>query len=368
MRRRPRPPLAASALAALALLAAAAPLLRAEEVDPLPRPVRGRSPEYKQALQAIEAIAKKKPASRSTGSVGDGAIESSAELPAKGFGYRFASPARKTHFGSDAMTYSLMELAALWQERNPRAPAFSIGDISSEKGGKLSPHINHQDGNDVDFAFLYCTEKGEPVDRGWLACDETGKTKSGVRFDVARNFELLELWYESPFTGGFEWVLIYDPLKKLLVEHGRALEKQRPREAERIRLTTNALEKALRQPSSSPHADHFHARVLPRQKRPRGSEYMALPRGFVPPKKAAPKKSEPKKPPPKKDPPGKDDPKKGEPEEGEGERKEPGGGGEDGEGMRPEPPAPEEPDAPERPEPPDDGGDDGDEDDEDEDG
>lgn len=211
-------------------------------------------------------MAKRKPPSRASGTVMDGRLENAAELPAKGFGYRLAAPARKTHFGTDEMVYGLLELSALVQERRPGSPRLSIGDISGPEGGKLAPHINHQDGQDLDLAFLYATTKGEPADRGWLKCDAEGKTKqAAIVFDVARNFEMLVLWLESPFFGGCEWILVYEPIEKLLVAHGRDLATRAaarsPARAEAIEKVTGELEKLMRQPESSPHDDHFHIRI-----------------------------------------------------------------------------------------------------------
>ena len=234
-----------------------------------PRRARGRSPEYRKAAAEIEAIARSKPPSESTGVFNAGGLRNAAELPAKGFGYRLVSATRKTRFGTDAMVYGLMELAALIQERRPGSPWLSIGDISGPEGGKLAPHVNHQDGRDLDLSYFYCTPKGEPTDRSWLRCDAAGKTRfAAVQFDTARNFELLRLWLESPYFEGCEWILVADPLKKLLVEHGRAAAKRPPgkgaaaaAEAAAITAITDELEKLMRQPASSPHDDHFHIRI-----------------------------------------------------------------------------------------------------------
>jgi hypothetical protein len=227
-----------------------------------PRRARGQSPDYKKAIQTVEALAKAKSPSIATGTYNDGGLVHPSELPAKGFGYRLASPGRKTHFGTDEMVFGLIELAALIQEKRPGSPWLSVGDISGPEGGTLKPHVNHQDGQDVDLAFLYCTTEGAPVDRGWLKCGADGKTKTpSVVFDVARNFELLVLWLESPYFGGCDWILCYDPLKKLLVEHGRELARKRPKSAEAITKVTDELQKLLREPSSSPHDDHFHIRL-----------------------------------------------------------------------------------------------------------
>ncbi len=244
---------------AFAALAWIGPAALAE--DPPKLSPRGKSKEYREALKTISTLAKAKKPSVASGMVTDGKLHDPAELPAKGFGYKLASPKRKTHFGTDEMVFGLIELAALLQEKHPGSPWLSIGDISGPEGGKLEPHMNHQDGQDLDLAFFYCTAKGEPADRGWLKCEETGKTKSGVVFDVARNFELLWLWLESPIFGGCEWILVYEPLEKLLVAHGHELAKKHPKSAEKIEQVTAELEELMREPSSSPHADHFHIRL-----------------------------------------------------------------------------------------------------------
>lgn len=224
---------------------------------------RGKSKEYREAIQTIDALARAKKPSAPTGSVSNGGVENAAELPAKGFGYRLADPKRPTHFGTDEMVFGIIELAALLQELHPGSPWLSIGDVGAKNGGKLAPHVNHQDGQDVDIAFLYCTPEGAPVDKGWLKCDANGKTKNPqVVFDAARSFEMLALWLESPYIGGSRWILCYDPIKKILVEHGRALARKTPRNAAAIEETTAQLEKLLRQPSTSPHDDHFHVRLI----------------------------------------------------------------------------------------------------------
>ncbi len=260
--------------AALACIALAAVAL----AEDAPRRARGRSPEYRKAIADIEAIAKGKPPSEATGVYHDGGIKNAAELPEKGFGYRLVAPKRKTHFGTDAMVFGLIELSALLQERRPGSPWLSIGDISGPEGGKLAPHINHQDGQDLDISFLYCNAKGEPIERSWLKCNAEGKSsQNGVAFDAARNFEMLRLWLESPYFGGCEWILVYDPLKKLLLDHGRAAaaavrpagksEKARAAavaEVQAIEKVTAELTKLCRQPESSPHEDHFHVRLLGR--------------------------------------------------------------------------------------------------------
>jgi hypothetical protein len=227
-----------------------------------PRGTRGKSKDYQDAIAKIVAQAKAKEPSQATGTVSDGKLANAAELPAKGFGYRLADGKRKTHFGTDEMVFGIMELAALLQERHPGTPWLSVGDIAGPEGGKLDPHINHQDGQDVDLAYLYMTADGKPADRGWIKCDAEGNTKqAAIKFDVARNFEMLAFWLDSPYFGGCEWILVYAPIEKLLVAHGRDLAKKQPKKAEAIGKLTDELEELMREPESSPHDDHFHIRL-----------------------------------------------------------------------------------------------------------
>lgn len=226
------------------------------------RALRGTSPEYRKAIATIESLARAKQPSMSTGSVSHGGIKNAAELPKQGTGYRLAAPERKTHFGTDEMVFGIIELAAYIQERRPGSPWLSIGDIAQQEGGKLAPHLNHQDGRDVDIAFQYCSAKGEPVDKHWLKCnDEGGTSNPQAFFDAARNFDFLCLWLESPYFGGCEWIFVHEPLKKILIAHGRELAKKTPRAADQIEKWTSELEKLLREPTSSPHDDHFHLRL-----------------------------------------------------------------------------------------------------------
>jgi murein endopeptidase len=245
----------------LPFLAAALVASVAVAQDP-PHP-RGKSKEYRDVLAEIAKMAKAKPPSVASGTVSKGHLEHACELPTPGFGYKVADPKRKTHFGTDQMTFGIMELAALLQELHPGSPWMSIGDITGPNGGKLDPHINHQDGQDVDIAYFYKdAETGAPVDRGWMKCDDQGRVKGGkVVFDAERSFELLALWVDSPYFGGCEWILCFDPIKKILVEEGHTLARKDKKRAAAYESATAQLEKLLTQPKSSPHDDHFHVRI-----------------------------------------------------------------------------------------------------------
>lgn len=72
-----------------------------------------------------------------------------------GAGYVVRHPARA--FGEkyvvDYLRHSIAEVRALY----PNVPTLAIGDISAEHGGKISDHVSHQTGVDVDVGFYFRT-------------------------------------------------------------------------------------------------------------------------------------------------------------------------------------------------------------------
>jgi LysM repeat protein len=71
------------------------------------------------------------------------------QLPPKGVGYTtYYSQNRK--FGTPATIQKLQELAKQWNAKNPNFP-IQIGDISIKGGGKISDHVSHRKGIDVDI-------------------------------------------------------------------------------------------------------------------------------------------------------------------------------------------------------------------------
>ncbi len=72
-----------------------------------------------------------------------------------GAGYVVRHPQRA--FGEkyvvDYLRHSIAEVRALY----PDVPTLAIGDISAEHGGKISEHVSHQTGVDVDVGFYFKT-------------------------------------------------------------------------------------------------------------------------------------------------------------------------------------------------------------------
>ena len=112
----------------------------------------------------IAKMRKGKKPSRSTGTLSNGKLEDALELPVtEALGYRVSHPKRQTHFGADRMVFGLMTLGVRMRELCGEAGQFVVGDISAKGGGKLSPHINHQMGLDVDLGLYVTDPRGKPL-------------------------------------------------------------------------------------------------------------------------------------------------------------------------------------------------------------
>jgi penicillin-insensitive murein endopeptidase len=225
---------------------------------------QARAPQVSETVKAvrarIEEMRKAKPASCSVGTRSSCTLENAAELPEKGVGYRIGSPGRKTNFGTDEMVFGLMELGASMADRFGEQGAFLLGDISAKGGGRLAPHINHQGGRDADIGFYLCDDAGRPQGNRMLRFDKEGKGEGTLRFDTARNWDFVSAMLESPYFQDLHNVLIADWLKKLMLDHARArlATLRDPREHQRQTGLLRRAEEKLRQPSSSPHDNHFH--------------------------------------------------------------------------------------------------------------
>jgi hypothetical protein len=93
-----------------------------------------------------------------------------------GVGYVVRHPTRA--FGEryvvEYLRHSIAEVHALY----PNVPTLAIGDISAEHGGKISDHVSHQTGVDVDVGFYFRTTVEHFV-------------TAGPTFDLEANWALL---------------------------------------------------------------------------------------------------------------------------------------------------------------------------------
>lgn len=232
-------------------------------------PKNGPTAVHKAVQKQIRAMKAEKRASQSLGTSTKGQLKNPAKLPSEGYGFILRYPERKNNYGSDRLIFGLLELGAeLYQSLGKeKVHRLWINDISSESGGKLKSHINHQMGLDVDLQFYSSDLKGKALRSRWMSFDEKGLNKTnkyykkGVRcFDVRRNWILVTHILENKRFQSIRVLLVADHLKKLMLQHAQESLKsiKNSKERQRQRALIAKAKKLLREPKSSPHDNHFH--------------------------------------------------------------------------------------------------------------
>jgi penicillin-insensitive murein endopeptidase len=188
----------------------------------------------------------------------DGRLVNAVELPARGDGYLVPTTwARRGNlFGTDELVGLLVRAGRRLAEEVPDTPLY-IADLSPRQGGPSAWHRSHQTGRDVDLIFFARDALGQPLPppAQMLIYGDDGRTADGLyQFDVERNWKLVRALLEDPAVD-VQYLFIYQPFAKLLVDHARA-----NREPPDLIARADAL---LKQPGdSAPHNDHLHVRIF----------------------------------------------------------------------------------------------------------
>lgn len=64
------------------------------------------------------------------------------------------APGRKTTWGTPETVASVSDCLCRYKSRFPNAPDVSLGDISRKTGRRLSRHLSHQSGRDIDLGYV----------------------------------------------------------------------------------------------------------------------------------------------------------------------------------------------------------------------
>ncbi len=130
-----------------------------------------------------------------------------------------------------------------------------VGDISAKEGGKLSGHASHTSGRDADVGFYYVDAKGRTVRPArFLSVDWKGHAvgAAGVRFDVARNWAMVQSWVTDP-RARVQHIFVAKHLRSMLLKHATKIGAYLP--------VRHRAAIAMKQPSGAAHDNHFHVRI-----------------------------------------------------------------------------------------------------------
>ncbi|MCK6588490.1 MAG: penicillin-insensitive murein endopeptidase, partial [Polyangiaceae bacterium] len=165
------------------------------------------------------------------------------------------SPGVDAQWGLPILVRMIERAAHAVAKRHPGS-VLNVGDLSVRHGGEIGGHHSHESGRDADIGFYVTDAKGSPVDtRNFYKFEAslTTRQSSSVRFDLARNWLLIQSMLTDP-AARVSHIFISDPLRRSLLEYARS------RGVSRALLNRAAV--VMMQPSGSlPHDDHIHVRI-----------------------------------------------------------------------------------------------------------
>lgn len=151
----------------------------------------------------------------------------------------------------------LVERAAYRVARRLPGARLSVGELSSHSGGRLRGHLSHQSGRDADLAFYMLNPRGRPfAPQAFAPFGANGlslRTDSGLRFDDARNWELVAKLVADG-DARVQYIFVSRHLKTRLLKEGKR------RHAHPVVLGRAA--KVMVEPTHGHrHENHFHVRI-----------------------------------------------------------------------------------------------------------
>jgi penicillin-insensitive murein endopeptidase len=192
----------------------------------------------------------------SVGKVERGALAGGMRLQAEG-DFHYILPlrhrSRGLHYGTRALVELLLE-AAERVGSELHGARLAAGNLSRKSGGPIPFSRSHQSGRDADLAFYMVDAAGRPhAPRDLVRFDRRGRSRGGLRFDVARNWALVEALLRAR-KATVQWLLIHRSLKAMLLRHART----HGADAEMLRRAETVLQQPRR---ALPHDDHLHVRI-----------------------------------------------------------------------------------------------------------
>jgi LysM repeat protein len=174
-----------------------------------------------------------------------GVLTAGVQLPT-GKHYVIKSPGNA--WGTGETVKQIQTAVSNYRKKFNSSPQIHIGDISKKGGGKLSPHMSHQHGRDVDIGYVL---KGDQADETKFI------TVNSKNLDVARTWALIDAFLD---TDHIKYIFMDHAVQKLLYEH-----------AQQQGVSEDTLDELFQYPRSKGrghgiirhskgHANHFHVR------------------------------------------------------------------------------------------------------------
>lgn len=185
----------------------------------------------------------------------NGSLMNPNELPLEGFGFVKLFRPRNRGFGTFDLITLLQETSAQLQLLHPSRDRVQVGDASQEIGGRISGHVSHQNGLDVDVAFLRVDQTEQDPERtDGFRESFVQKGRLTVNFDLRRNWDYAKILVG---TGRVQRLFVGDVIKKEMCKYVRSIGEldSNYETMKRIRVTSG-------------HTDHYHIRMTCPQNSP----------------------------------------------------------------------------------------------------
>jgi len=179
-------------------------------------------------------------------------------LPDRGEGFvtRDVWRARDNRYGTDELVDMVVGVA---RRMRPQVPGVRlvVADLSGRGGGeRLAFHRSHQTGRDADLVYYMRDAAGRPFEPDAMhVFDAAARARdgSGITVDIPRTWLLVRELITAP-EAAVQWVFMYEPIARRLIEHA-----EQTGEPEAVIARAR---RTLKQPGDSArHDDHLHVRV-----------------------------------------------------------------------------------------------------------
>lgn len=182
----------------------------------------------------------------SRGLANNGSLAGGIQL-SHGPGHIVRNPSRS--YGTALSVGLILDAMEAYHRKYPKSARFGIGDLSVKNGGKLTPHLSHQSGRDVDISYIHESNKETPH----------FVKMNASNIDIAKNWYVIEYFLKS---GKIQYIFVDYELQKLFYDYAKA-----------HGYTDKQLESMIQYPNGKKsykavvrhakgHADHFHVRFV----------------------------------------------------------------------------------------------------------
>ncbi len=177
-----------------------------ENAVPTPAPTAAKAPVLSEIEEHFQRNNRETRPSRSVGTVDNGSLEHGRIVPFSGPNFHYfdtASYMRGRCFVHENVLKTILETYTLLEKQLP-GKLFGLMECSKKKGGKIHPHITHQNGMSVDFMTPLQRDGKQCLDYDYAGAphyfmdfDDAGRYKkdAGVSIDfetMAQHILLLE--------------------------------------------------------------------------------------------------------------------------------------------------------------------------------